>query len=197
MKNFAGIMVALFLTLVALSGWFFTLIVDVPMLLVLGYAITFFIFRVAVREWKWLGVYSVFLLPVNILALWIGGILPYFNLIAPEAVYFHIFPKEWLGVTGNDFMWNGFILPLTGGRIVPLEVIPTYHYLLFNVYAFLLWLSYPVALGYGAILGYAHSQVEAPWYQIFWPELFWMFIRAFVAFILIAGVAALLARIYC
>src|SRR3989344_1686820 len=106
-----------------------TLMVDPSMLIVLGYATTFFLYRVIVRKWKSLGVYAVFLLPANIIVLWIGGVLPYFNLMPPEAVYFGLVPKEWLGNSGNDFMWNGLTLPLLG-RILPSEFVPTHRYFL-------------------------------------------------------------------
>lgn len=173
-----------------------TLLVDPSFLIVLGYAVTFLIYRVLVRKfWKSFGVYAVFLLPVNIVVLWIGGVLPYFNLMPPENVYFGLVPKEWLGNSGNDFMWNGLTSPILG-RVLPIEFVPTYRYLLFNIYAFLIWLSYPIILGWASLRGYAHSIVDAPWYKIFFPELLKMCLLAVAIFILLSCIALGIARIY-
>lgn len=173
-----------------------TLLVDPSILIVLGYAVTFLIYRVVVRKWwKSFGVYAAFLLPINIIVLWIGGVLPYFNLMSPENVYFGLVPKEWLGNSGNDFMWNGLTLPILG-RVLPLEFFPTYRHFLFNIYAALIWLSYPIILGWASFRGYAHSKVEAPWYNIFFLELLKMCLLAVATFILLSSIALGIARIY-
>lgn len=195
MKKIAGVLVAVALLLIALSGWFFTLLVDIPMLLVLGYAVTFFIYRVPARKWKFIGVYAAFLFPINILMLWVGGVLPYLNLMTPEAVYFYVLPAKWLGISGNDFMWNGLTLPIIG-RILPLESVPTYRHFLFNAYALLLWFCYPLALGLASLRAYAHSLVNAPWYRIFFPELLKRILLAVVIFVVTSGIALGIARIY-
>lgn len=80
--------------------------------------------------------------PLTLFLMWIGGIMPYFNWIPPADVYFGIFPEGWLGRNGNDFMWNGFLLAFGDYRIIPFEMLPTYRYLLFNIYAVIYWLSF-------------------------------------------------------
>ena len=85
-------------------------------------------------------------IPITIIAMWIGGTLPYFNLIPAESVYAGLFPAGWLGVNGNDFMWNGFLFPLGIGRIVPLTLQPTHQFALFNIYAVVYWLSLPIVM---------------------------------------------------
>jgi hypothetical protein len=85
--------------------------------------------------------------------MWLGGVLPYFNLIPPARVYFGMFPSDWLGVNGNDFMWNGFLIALGIKRVVPLELQPTYHYFWFNLYVILYWLSFIPTLGWAVLKG--------------------------------------------
>lgn len=192
-----GLQLTVFLTLIllALSGWFFTLIVDLSMLIVFGYSITFFIYRVLTRKWKWMGVQALLLLPTNIIALWLGGVLPYFNVIRGENVYFNLIPSHFIGVNGNDFMWNGLILPWIG-RIVPLDMLPTYQYPLFTVWAVIIWLAMPLVLGWASLRGFSHSLVDAPWYKIFFPEFFKMLALAFIVFAVVSGITLGLVAIH-
>ena len=91
--------------------------------------------------------------PVSIIVLWIGGFLPYMNLVPPESVYAGLFPKEWLGVNGNDFMWNGFLLPIIGERIVPLGALSNELTSLGTMYGLLYWASFPFFLGWSVSRG--------------------------------------------
>jgi hypothetical protein len=193
----AGLIIFTLLIGIAASGWFFTLLVDLSMLMVLGYAITFFMYRVLARRWKWMGVWGALLLPLNILMLWAGGILPYFNLLPGEQVYFYLIPTEFIGTSGNDFMWNGLILPWIT-RTVPLEMMPTYNYLLFNIWAITIWIAMPVTLVWACVLrGFPDSMLgEVPWYKVFFPGLFRMIISAVFVFGFIVSVTLLLVKIY-
>ncbi len=191
MSNVFGFLVSCCLLLAACSGWFFTLMVDLPMLIILGYATSFFIYRVLTRRWKWIGVFAPLLLPINILALWLGGVLPYLDLLTPEAVYFGLVPKEWLGASGNDFMWNGFL----GARVVPLELQPTYQHFWFTAYAIFIWLTMPLALGYASLIGYRDATVPASWHRIFWSQLLKMIVVAYIVWILTLSITRFLVWI--
>lgn len=90
--------------------------------------------------------------PLTFLLMWTLGMIPYFNWMYPPDVYFGIFSESVVGVTGNDFMWNGFLLGF-GLRVVPSEFIPTYHYAIFNIYAVLYWLSFVPVFMFGVSEG--------------------------------------------
>lgn len=195
MDKSIGIIVFCLLILISLCGWFFTLIVDLSMLIVLGYAVTFVIYRVFARKWKWIGVYAVLLLPINIIALWLGGILPYFDVARGEQVYFHLVPTEYIGESGNDFMWNGLILPWIG-RIVPLEMTPTYQYLPFTILAIIVWVMMPVVLVRSCLYAWVRTMEPKPWYKIFIPDMLRMIFYALITLALVVGAATLLVKIY-
>lgn len=207
MKKMIGVAYFFFLIFIALCGWFFTLLVDNSMLIVLGFVFSFITYRVFVRRyWMSLGVYSIFLLPLNIIALWVGGTMPYWNIIPPESVYFNLLPKEWLGNSGNDFMWNGLLLPIIG-RVIPENVIPTTRYTLFTVYAIFVWATYAAVLTASSCYGYSMSVVgtelkpdknfvTVAWYNIFFVELLKMCLLAVATFVLLSSLALGIARIY-
>ncbi|MEK9194470.1 MAG: hypothetical protein AAB884_01530, partial [Patescibacteria group bacterium] len=61
------------------------------------------------------------------------------------------------------FMWNGLGVMQIFGRVVPLELIPTYRYFWFNALAYFVWfgLFIPV-LGLGVLNGRAMSLLRKP-----------------------------------
>lgn len=195
MKRLLGVFVFVSLLLLATLGWFFTLLVDWPMLLALGYLISFVIFRFLTGYWRWLSTLAVLLLPISVLGLYAGGIPPYFNLIPPEQVYFHLIPKEFLGLTGNDFMWNGFLLP-TVGRIVPLSIQPTYQYLGFNLFAVFIWLGMWPVLGWASAQGYIDAIMPVPWHKVLFRGLLKMLFLAVISQILLSAITLWLVWLY-
>lgn len=109
--------------------------------------------------------------PLTLLLMWVGGLMPYFNLIYPPDVYFGIFPESVVGVLGNDFMWNGFLLAFRGARLVPLELIPTYKYFIFNIYAVLYWLSFIPVFMWGLSEGRSSAFLKLHLFHPFlWKE---------------------------
>lgn len=94
--------------------------------------------------------------PLSIFGIWYGGIMTYWRFQSAEAVYLGLAPTWFIGMSdGNDFMWNGFLLPLLGERIVPLEMIPTSG--AFTIWGILLWLSQPIAFGLAVLKGNADA----------------------------------------
>lgn len=194
MKIIASIAVGLILLTIALAGWFFTLIVDLPLLLVMGFFMTYFIYRYLIKiPFLWpLRKFYPLLFPISIISLYFGGILPYFNLIAPEKVYFNLIPVQFLGTSGNDFMWNGLILPLLG-RIVPLSVIPTHHSVAFTIVAIEIWLAMPFVLGFACLLGWSSALENAKAKEI-WPVCLGVLLAGIVLFFLLVGAATVLVH---
>lgn len=191
------------------SGWvlklfYGTFIIDHAMMTFLGYLVTYNLYKLRGKQWnlgvaalknpgvsfygKRKGFFDRFWLmtfPLSIISLWIGGALPYLNLVEPESVYFYAFPASWLGVNGNDFMWNGFIIAFTEKRALPLEFLPTTQYFWFNVYAVLYWLSFPVVLGLAVARGRqtaflnvysAHSRLWLERAKVFLIATVWLII---------------------
>lgn len=194
MKIIGSVVVGLILLTIALSGWFFTLIVDLPLLLVMGFLMTYFIYRYLIKVqflWPLRKLYP-FLFPISIFSLYAGGILPYFNLITPEKVYFNLIPTQFLGTSGNDFMWNGLILPFLG-RIVPLSVIPTYHSIAFTIVAIEIWLAMPFVLGFACILGWSSALENAKLREI-WPVFLGVLIAGIILFLLLCGTVTVLVH---
>lgn len=188
------IRVACLLLLISCLGWFFTLTLDLSLIIIFAYPISFLVYRLAKKQ-PWMGKWAWILILVSVLALWSGGIPPYFNLMEPEDVYFGMVPSEWLGENGNDFMWNGLTLPIIG-RIVPLEMTPTYQFPLFTIYAVFVWLMMPFAMIGVARFGRADAQADIPWQKIFFPELGRMFLLAAAVFISNAANIKFLVWIY-
>jgi len=60
-------------------------------------------------------------------------------------------------------MWNGFIMVLFGGRLVPLTLIPTYAFAIFTVWAVIIWLLMPGFLIFGVHRGLVHALMPAAW----------------------------------
>ena len=139
---------------------FGTFLVDPFMLFVCGTVSTYFIFRFGTEKSpEWLRkTYLLLFFLGGIFPLWIGGILPYYDLIDPKEVYFGLLPRALTLYGGNDFMWNGLGVSWLFGRVVPLELIPTYRYFWFNALAWFVWfgLFIPV-LGAGVLVGRAMS----------------------------------------
>jgi hypothetical protein len=187
------------LLLWSVSGWFFTLIVDLSMIIVSGYVISYLLFKFITPRWPWIGVFAPFLLPLSVLALYVGGLLPYFNLMEPEAVYFYLLPKSWLGISGNDFMWNGLTLPLIG-RVMPLEMIPTcknFPLHPINLFAYVIWTLMPVVMVWSSLCGSADAvDNRMAWYKIFVPNLLKMILLAVIVWILLMSIARFLVWIY-
>jgi hypothetical protein len=194
MKIIASVFVGLILLTITLSGWFFTLIIDLPLLLVMGFFMTYFIYRYLIKvPFLWpLRKFYPLLFPISIIALYLGGILPYFNLIAPEKVYFNLIPSQFLGISGNDFMWNGLILPFLG-RIVPLNLIPTYHSIAFTIVAIEIWLAMPFVLGFACLLGWSSALENAKPKEI-WPVFLGVLLTGIVLFLILVGIATILAH---
>lgn len=190
----ASVTVGLILLILALSGWFFTLIVDLPLLLVMGFFMTYFIYRYLIKvPFLWpLRKFYPLLFPISIISLYFGGILPYFNLIAPEKVYFNLIPASFLGVSGNDFMWNGLILPLFG-RIVPLNLIPTYHSIAFTIVAIEIWLAMPFILGLACLLGWSTALENAKPKEV-WPVFLGILIGGVALFSFLVGAITILVH---
>lgn len=192
--------VVIFLVLLAIccSTWFFTIIVDYAMLIVLGYFMTYFIFRYLIKVkflWRLRKFYPLLFLG-SVLALWIGGVLPYLNLIEPSAVYLGLVPAKILGQTGNDFMWNGLVLPLIG-RTVPLELTPTYQYFWFNVVAIIFWIGIIPVMGWSCLKGFGQAMANASIFSWrLWIEWFKIILIAVAVFVFMIGLAHLLVVIY-
>lgn len=194
MKIIISALVGLILLAIALSGWFFTLIIDLPLLLVMGFFMTYFIYRYLIKVkflWPLRKLYPL-LFPISILSLYLGGILPYFNLIAPEKVYFNLIPVQFLGLSGNDFMWNGLILPFLG-RIVPLDIIPTYHNWAFTIVAIEIWIAMPFVLVYACMRGWSSALLNAKLKEI-WPVCLGVFLAGIALFLLLIGAVTVLVR---
>ena len=185
--------------LLTVSGWFFTLMVDLPMIIVLGYATSYFLFKVVTPKLPWFGVFAPALIPLSIIALYFGGILPYFNLMEPEAVYFYLLPKSWLGISGNDFMWNGLTLPLIG-RVMPLEMLPTSQNFFLhpiNLFAYAIWALMPIAMIWSSLCGAADAiDDRISWHKIFIPNLLKMILIAVSVWILLMSITRFLIWIY-
>ena len=149
--------------ILALFCWFGkigfgTFVVDPALLYILGYFITYFIYRYLTPVLRFSAARRFFtlLFPFTLLSLWAGGIAPYFGLMNSQDVYLGLLPQSIIGpVNGNDFMWNGLGTQLIFGRIVPESLIPTYQYFLFNVLGILVWISFPFILGAGVLRGQA------------------------------------------
>lgn len=181
-----------------------TFIIDHALLLVMGYVCTYNIYKTRGKQWnygvaalkfpnvgfyrwrkKFMDRFWLMTFPLSVLSLWIGGFFPYINAIPPESVYCYAFPKEWLGINGQDFMWNGFIIALFDKRIIPLEFLPTWKYPLFNAYAGLYWASIIFFLGFGVAKGRqtaftkvysGHSKFLREFAKIFTIAVFWFMI---------------------
>ena len=108
--------------------------------------------------------------PLTLLFMWIGGIMPYFNWIDPVSVYFGIFPVEWLGGTGNYFMWNGFLTAF-GIEVVAPELLPTGLNPFFFGYASLYWLSFIPVFMFGVSEGRALAFLKLhPFHPYLWKH---------------------------
>lgn len=109
--------------------------------------------------------------PLTFLMMWTLGMMPYFNWIYPPDVYFGIFSESVVGVTGNDFMWNGFLLGFNELRVVPVDLLPTYRYAIFNIYAVLYWLSFIPVFVYGVSQGRTTAFERFHWrHPYLWKE---------------------------
>lgn len=158
---------------IVLGGRLFgTFIVDPFLLYFLGYLVTKFIYKNVAPRLKNSALRRAFplLFVISIISLWIGGILPYFNVVTSCDVYFGLLPQDFIGPeNGNSFMWNGLgINKVFGKNIVPDNLIPTYRYFWFNVLAILVWLSYPVIQFLGVMRGNAEALISKP---TFWRSL--------------------------
>lgn len=180
------------LLVVCSIGWFFTIIVDYSLLIILGYFMTYFIYRHVIKVkflWRLRRFYPL-LFVGSVLALWFGGVLPYFNLIEPSAVYFNLIPQHILGQTGNDFMWNGLILPFIS-RTVPLELIPTYKYWAFNVVAIVFWLGIIAVQGWACLQGFSDALLNTTWRKL-WRKWLKMILLGIAVLIFMIGLTHLL-----
>ncbi len=187
-----------FLLIICCSTWFFTIIVDYSLLIVLGYFMTYFIYRYLAKVkslWRLRKLFPL-LFVGSVVALWLGGIMPYLNLMEPTAVYFGLIPQHVLGQSGNDFMWNGLVLPLIG-RTVPLELIPTYQYFWFNVVAVLFWIGIPIVMGWACLKAFAHAMLNVSIFSWrLWREWLKMILIAVAVFIFMVGLVRVLVAIY-
>jgi hypothetical protein len=138
-----------------------TFAIDHCMLVFFGYWTTRGIFRQGglvtwCRPKPFWRVIFVALAPLSIFSIWYGGVVTYWRLAPAGSVYFDLIPLSAIGMTdGNDFMWNGFLLPLIGHRIVPLNLIPTSG--AFTAWGIFLWLSQPIAFGWAVLKGNADA----------------------------------------
>jgi len=85
--------------IVVIAVWWFgrigfgTFIVDPAMLFICGCFVTYFIFRFAVQKSPgWLRRFYLMLFIISIILLWLGGILPYYNIVDSKEVYRFINP---------------------------------------------------------------------------------------------------------
>ena len=141
---------------------FGTFIVDPAMLFILGYFVTQAIYKYLTPRIKISAVrrFFVLLFPLTLISLWLGGILPYLNLVNSSDIYFGLLPQWLVGPSeGNDFMWNGLGIQFLFGDLVPAPLIPTYHYLGFNILAALIWIAYLPILGWGVLEGQAAALI--------------------------------------
>lgn len=180
-----GTLIAAVLFFVAgFISYSFALMVDWSMQLVLGYAVTFMLFRWGTRLWPALTLAGLGFFVATILGFWTFGLLPFFGLISIPPLY-----EIPIQITSsNDFMWNGLV-PFFKERVVPLELIPTTGNPWFIAYAAFIWLGMIPILGWACLHGMADAMNErVPWYKLFFPKLLWMCFLAVAAFfILVAG----------
>lgn len=186
------VIVFLFLLAICSIGWFFTILVDYSLLIILGYFMTYLIYRHVIKVkflWRLRRFYPL-LFVGSVLALWFGGVLPYFNLMEPSAVYFNLIPQHILGQTGNDFMWNGLILPFIS-RTVPLELTPTYQYFWFNLVAIVFWIGIPIVQGWACLQAFADALLNTTWRKL-WRKWLKMILLGIAVFIFMIGLTHLL-----
>lgn len=147
-----------------------TFLVDPAMLYISGYWMTYFIYRKVVTfkftKWQRGAPRRFFLLlfPISIIMVWLLGILPYYEVIESTNIYLGLLPQSFVGpVNGNDFMWNGLGIQMIFGRVVPLELIPTYRYFWFNALAHFIWFgTFIPVLAWGVLNGRALSLLRKP-----------------------------------
>lgn len=164
-RKFYSLLALLASLLIVVTGRLFgTFVVDPFLLYFLGYLATRFIYTFITPRFRITVVRRIFplLFVISIVSLWIGGILPYFNLVDSRDVYFGLLPQSFIGPeNGNSFMWNGLgVSKIFGRNIVPDSLIPTYRYFWFNVLAILVWLSYPVVQYLGVMKGNAEALIS-------------------------------------
>lgn len=181
MRYFYYLLIFTFALLIVVFGRLFgTFIVDPFLLYFLGYLVTRFAYTTITPRLKISIVRRALplLFVVSIVSLWLGGILPYFNLVSSRDVYFGLLPQDFVGPeNGNSFMWNGLgVSKVFGKNIVPEHLIPTYHYFWFNVLACLIWLSYPIIQFLGVMKGNAEALLSK---MSFW-KFFIQLLKAFL-----------------
>jgi hypothetical protein len=178
---------------------FGTFIVDPAMLFIFGYFITYLIYKYlapaiqvsAIRR------FFVLLFPLSLLGLWVGVLLPYFNLVKSSEIYFGVLPQWFIGSeNGNDFMWNGLGVQFIFGRLVPEELLPTYERFWFNFLAAAVAISYFPILGLGVLEGQAAALISKPRLEKLILEWFRVIATGLALSLLVAALTALVVRIY-
>lgn len=145
--------------------------------------------------------FFVLLFLLTLAVLWIGGALPYLEFIRPSDLRIY----QWFGIpdsfvspsdNGNDFMWNGMGAHWVFGRIVPPELLPTYKYGLFNLWAVIMWISYFPILGLAVLEGQTDALIQKPRRsRLLRKELLIIAIGIFLSLSTVAF-TALLVRLY-
>jgi len=176
-----------------------TFIVDPALLFIMGYFVTYILYKYitpvirisAVRR------FFVLLFPLTLLSLWIGGVLPYLNLVDSKDVYLGLLPQWFIGpVSGNDFMWNGLGIHLIFGKLVPEALLPTYQYFWFNVLAIVVWISYLPILGWGVLEGQAAALIAKPRLGRLLLEWLRIIVTGLALSLLVAALTTLVVQIY-
>lgn len=159
------------LTLAILAIWwagkigFGTFIVDPALLFIMGYFVTYILYKYAAPRIKISAIrrFFVLLFPLTLIGLWAGVALPYFNVVNSSEVYFGLLPQWLVGpVNGNEFMWNGLGVEYLFGKLVPESLTPTYNHFWFNVLAGAVAILYLPILGWGVLEGQAAAMISDP-----------------------------------
>ncbi len=178
---------------------FGTFIVDPALLFINGYFMTYILYKCVIPRVKISGVrrFCVLLFPITLLSLWLGGVLPYFNLVSSKDVYMGLLPQWFIGsLQGNDFMWNGLGIHLLFGKLVPEALLPTYQYFGFNVLAVVVWILYLPILGWGVLEGQAAALIAKPHLGRLLLEWLRIIVVGISLSILVAALTTLMVAVY-
>lgn len=191
-KIFGALIVAALFIFSGIISYSFALMVDWSMQLILGYTVTFVLYRWGTRWWPALTLAGLGLFVATILGFWTFGLLPFFGFMSIPPIYETLIQT----VNSNDFMWNGLV-PFFKERVVPLELIPTTSNPWFIAYAVLIWLGMIPVLGWACFHGMADAMNErVTWYKLFFPKFLRMCFWAVASFVFLVAGARLLVWLH-
>ena len=170
--------------------------VDMILIMALAWCLVFLILKIFTRKQIGFTKSSIAML-IPVVALCLFGINCYFYFLYPKNICtgFVAPDPSWMGVNSYDFIWNGLGLPIVG-RVIPLELMPTYKDPLFTIYAFLIWGLMPVTMGWSVVQGRSYAVVPLPWYKPFFRGLLKILVLAAMVYVLILSLARLLVWIH-